>query len=109
MPLGESRKSQRTNGQFQSATLKTHWVLVVMDQSTRRIIGFGVHHGVVDGGALCRMLLRAIGSQRLPKYLSSDMIRYTDSIHGKRIFEYSKCGKSRRFLTYRCRIRLSND
>ena len=43
-----------------------------MDQFTRRIIGFGVHHGVVDGGALCRMLLRAIGSQRLPKYLSSD-------------------------------------
>ena len=44
----------------ESATLKTHWVLVVMDQFTRRIIGFGAHHGVVDGGALCRMLLRAI-------------------------------------------------
>ena len=72
MPLGESRKSQRTNGQFQSATLKTHWVLVVMDQFMRRIIGFGVHHGVVDGGALCRMLLRAIRGRRLPKYLSSD-------------------------------------
>src|ERR1700746_3363167 len=25
------------------ATLRTHWVLVVMDQYTRRIIGFGVH------------------------------------------------------------------
>src|SRR5437870_5326325 len=25
------------------ATLRSHWVLVVMDQFTRRIIGFGVH------------------------------------------------------------------
>jgi len=29
----------------ESATLRTHWVLVVMDQYTRRIIGFGVHAG----------------------------------------------------------------
>src|SRR5215472_11883708 len=29
----------------ESATLRTHWVLVVMDQFTRRIIGFGVHNG----------------------------------------------------------------
>src|ERR1022692_3610270 len=39
----------------ESATLKTHWVLVVMDQFTRRVIGFGVHSGIVDGVALCRM------------------------------------------------------
>ena len=39
----------------ESATLRTHWVLAVMDQYTRRIIGFGVHAGVVDGVALCRM------------------------------------------------------
>src|SRR5258708_4143073 len=31
----------------ESATLNTHWVLVVMDQFTRRIIGFGVHRGIV--------------------------------------------------------------
>jgi putative transposase len=29
----------------ESATLRTHWVLVVMDQFTRRIVGFGVHRG----------------------------------------------------------------
>ena len=29
----------------ESATLRTHWVLVVIDQFTRRIIGFGVHAG----------------------------------------------------------------
>ncbi|MCU1335403.1 MAG: hypothetical protein JWO19_984 [Bryobacterales bacterium] len=56
----------------ESATLKTHWVLVVMDQFTRRIIGFGIHRGIVDGVALCRMFQRAIRGQSLPKYLSSD-------------------------------------
>jgi len=56
----------------ESATLKTHWVLVVMDQFTRRIIGFGVHSGIVDGVALCRMFSRAIRGQSPPKYLSSD-------------------------------------
>jgi putative transposase len=57
----------------ESATLRTHWVLLVMDQFTRRIIGFGVYAGTVDGVALCRMFNRAIRGQRsLPKYLSSD-------------------------------------
>ena len=56
----------------ESAILRTHWVLVVMDQFTRRIVGFAVHRGVVDGVALCRMFGRAIRAQTLPKYLSSD-------------------------------------
>ena len=56
----------------ESATLRTHWVLLVMDQFTRRIIGFGVHGGTVDEMALCRMFHRAIRGHSLPKYLSSD-------------------------------------
>jgi putative transposase len=56
----------------ESATLRTHWVLVVMDQCTRRIIGFGVHRGVVDGEALCRIFHQAIRGQSLPSHLSSD-------------------------------------
>jgi putative transposase len=56
----------------ESATLRTHWVLVVMDQYTRKIIGFGTHAGIVDGMSLCRMFQRAIRRQPLPKYLSSD-------------------------------------
>jgi putative transposase len=56
----------------ESATLRTYWVLVVMDQFTRRLIGFGVHSGIVDGVALCRMFHRAIRGRSLPKYLSSD-------------------------------------
>jgi len=59
--------------QCESATLQAHWVLVVMDQYTRRIIGFGVHAGVVDGFVLCRMFNQAIrGCRAMPKYLGSD-------------------------------------
>jgi putative transposase len=56
----------------ESILLKSHWVLVVMDQFTRRIIGFGVHIGDVDGIALCRMFNSAISSRGVPKYFSSD-------------------------------------
>jgi hypothetical protein len=55
----------------ESAVLRTHWV-VVMDQCTRRIVGFGVHRGVVDGVGLCRMFNRATRCQPPPTYLSSD-------------------------------------
>jgi len=43
-----------------------------MDQFTRRIVGFAVHRGVVDGVALCRMFNRVIHTQTLPRHLSSD-------------------------------------
>ena len=58
--------------QCESILLKTHWILVVMDQYTRRIIGFGVNAGDVDGSALCRMFNDAISKHCLPRYLSSD-------------------------------------
>jgi transposase InsO family protein len=47
-------------------------VLVVIDQFTRRIIGFGIHAGDVDGAALCRIFNHAIARQGIPRYLSSD-------------------------------------
>jgi transposase InsO family protein len=56
----------------ESAVLHTHWVLVVMDHWTRRIVGFGVHRGVVDGVALCQMFNRATRGHTPPTYLSSD-------------------------------------
>jgi putative transposase len=55
-----------------SAVLRTHWVLVVMDHYTRRIVGFGVHRGSVDGVGLCRMFNRATRGQTRPTYISSD-------------------------------------
>jgi len=47
----------------ESILLNTHWVLVVMDQFTRRIIGFGVHAGDVDGVALCRIFNTTISTR----------------------------------------------
>ena len=56
----------------ESIRLKTHWVLVVMDQFSRRIIGFAVQAGDVDGPMLCRMFNRAVSGLSIPRYLSSD-------------------------------------
>lgn len=56
----------------ESILLKSHWVLVVMDQFTRRIISFGVLAGDVDGATLCCMFNQAISRRGIPKYLSSD-------------------------------------
>ena len=48
-------------------------MLVVMDHYTRRIIGFGIHAGVVNGEALCRMFKQAIrGVTTFPRHLSAD-------------------------------------
>ncbi len=38
----------------ESIVLQSYWVLVVMDQFTRRLVGFGVHRGPVDAPSLCR-------------------------------------------------------
>jgi transposase InsO family protein len=57
----------------ESLSLKTHWVMVVMDRCTRRIVGFAIHAGVPDGPAVCRMLATAIaGAEELPRHLSTD-------------------------------------
>jgi transposase InsO family protein len=55
-----------------SILLKAHWVMVVMDQHTRRIIGFSVHAGNVDGSKLCRMFNEATTEQGWPQYISTD-------------------------------------
>jgi putative transposase len=72
--LGHTKDSLWSADLFrlESLTLQTHWVLVVMDQFTRRIVGFGIHRGIVDGMALCRMFRDAIRIKSLPKYLSTD-------------------------------------
>ena len=56
----------------ESILLRSHWVLVVMDQYTRRIIGFGVQAGAVDGPTLCRLFYNAIARKGTPTYLSTD-------------------------------------
>ena len=66
------RRQRSTLLRCESILLKSHWVLVIMDQFTRRIIGFGVQAGDVDGIALCRLFNTAISTQGVPHYLSSD-------------------------------------
>ena len=56
----------------ESILLKSHWVMVVMDQYTRRIIGFDAHAGDVDGQMLCRMFNDATSGHEWPQHLSSD-------------------------------------
>jgi transposase InsO family protein len=56
----------------ESILLRSHWILVVLDQFTRRIVGFGVQAVAVDGPALCRMFNQAISGQGLPTRLSAD-------------------------------------
>jgi len=46
--------------------------MVVMDQYTRRIIGFSVHAGNVDGPALCRMFSEATSVKDWPSRISTD-------------------------------------
>ncbi|KAF5406730.1 MAG: hypothetical protein Udaeo2_32100 [Candidatus Udaeobacter sp.] len=47
----------------ESIVLRSYWVLVVMDQFTRRLVGFGVHCGVVTGLDVCRMFNSAVRGQ----------------------------------------------
>jgi putative transposase len=56
----------------ESIVLRSDWVLVVMDQFTRRLIGIGVHCGSVTGTDVCRMFNAAIHGQGVPRYLSTD-------------------------------------
>ena len=56
----------------ESIYLKSHWVMVIMDQFTRRLVGFAIHKGDVTGIDLCCMFNKIICKQSLPKYLSSD-------------------------------------
>jgi putative transposase len=72
--LGHMKDSLWSNDLFrcESNCLKSHWVLVVMDQFTRRLVGFGIDAGHVDGVALCRMFNRVISGREPTRYLSSD-------------------------------------
>ena len=46
--------------------------MVIMDQFTRRIIGFSVHAGDLSGTAICCMFNKIVLKGGFPKYLSTD-------------------------------------
>ena len=56
----------------ESILLRSHWVMLVMDVFTRRIVGFGVESACIDGVSVCRMFNRARARQSLPKHASTD-------------------------------------
>ena len=56
----------------ESILLRSHWVMVVLDVFTRRLIGFGVEPGPIDGLSACRMFNRATSGTRSAKRLSTD-------------------------------------
>ena len=56
----------------ESITLRSCWVLAIIDVFSRRFVGLAVEHGAVDGPVVCRMFNRARAKQSLPKYLSTD-------------------------------------
>jgi transposase InsO family protein len=73
-PIG-NRKDKLWSLDFfrlESVSLKTYWVMIVMDQYTRRIIGFAIHKGNLSGGTACFMLKKILADKGYPKYLSSD-------------------------------------
>jgi putative transposase len=56
----------------ESILLRSHWLMVVMDVFTRRIVGFAVEPGPVDGLSVCRMIQSATATQPLPQCVSTD-------------------------------------
>ena len=56
----------------ESILLRSHWVMLVMDVFTRRLVGFGVERADIDGVSVCRMFNHATVGQPLPKHLSTD-------------------------------------
>jgi putative transposase len=56
----------------ESIFLRSHWVMVVMDVFTRRIIGFGVERADPCGMSICRMFIQIVAGKALPRHLSSD-------------------------------------
>ena len=56
----------------ESILLKSHWILIVMDQYSRKIVGFAAVKGPVTGVILCAMFNRILGSRKPPKHLSHD-------------------------------------
>jgi putative transposase len=72
--IGHSKDSLWSLDLFrcESALLRSHWVMVIMDVFSRRLVGFGVERGPIDGVSVCRMFNCAIAGHPLPKRLSTD-------------------------------------
>jgi len=75
--------------------------LVVMDHCTRRIVGFGVHRGVVDASRCAESSIERRAARLRQHTSARTMIRCIGSTNGNGIFESSTCKKSRPSRTRR--------
>jgi len=56
----------------ESIPIKSYWIMIVMDQFTRRIMGFATHGGDLNGVTICCMFNKIIACKQPPTHLSSD-------------------------------------
>jgi putative transposase len=93
--LGHTKDSLWSVDMFrcESLILRSHWIMLVMDQFTRRIVGFAVHSGALDGPAVCRLFDRIVAGTSSPQYLSSDNDPLFGTANGKRTFGFSTLRK----------------
>jgi putative transposase len=70
--------------QVESICLKTHWVLVIMDQGSRKIIGFAVSPEPINSLRLAQLFTSCIGDLS-PKRISHDHGPVFRSVAWKRV------------------------
>ena len=56
----------------ESIVLRSYWVMAVLDVFTRRIVGFGIECGDIDGIDVCRIFRQATADQSMPQRVSTD-------------------------------------
>src|SRR6266851_2122373 len=95
--IGHTRDSLWSVDLFrcESIVLRSYWVLVVMDQFTRRLVGVGVQRGPVNGADVCRMFNAAIHGRGTPRHLSTDHDSLFEAHVGRRTFGFWRSTKSR--------------
>ena len=82
--------SQYEGIRLRGAALRALVVMVVLDVFTRRLKGFGVEPGPIDGLSACRMFNHAIAGTRLPKRVSTDhdpLFRFHRWLANQRVLE----------------------
>ncbi len=92
----------------ESIQLRSHWVMLVMDVFTRRIIGFGVERANIDGVSVCRMFNYATAGEPMPARISTDHDPLFPTA-GSPTYACSKSRRSSPSHTPRCRTLSWND
>jgi hypothetical protein len=74
----------------ESKLLRSHWVMVVMDVFTRRIIGIGVERADLCGVSVCHLFNQIVAGKSPPRHLSSNhdpLFRFHHWLANLRILE----------------------